>query len=162
MNKEYVFNNPIETGLRSLIILNAAYPKPLDLQQLIYYDYLTVHTGDIKDGPESIHPALPNRTGELLVRRKIIERGLDLFVNKKFIERIFTQNGIEYQLSENSNMFLDMLEEEYTLSLKDKAYWVINKFIYWDSIKLKKFIEKNIDNWGGEFIYSDIEELIHE
>ena len=47
MNKEYVFNNPIETGLRSLIILNAAYPKPLDLQQLIYYDYLTVHTGDI-------------------------------------------------------------------------------------------------------------------
>ena len=59
-------------------------------------------------------------------------------------------------------MFLILLEEEDTLSLKDKAYWVINKFIYWDSIKLKKFIEKNINNWGGEFIYSDIEELIHE
>lgn len=153
MNKEYAFNNPIETGLRSLIILSASYPKSLDLQQLIYYDYLTVHTGDIEGGPNSIHPAVPNRTGELLVRRKIIEQGLKLFVNKKFIEKVFTQNGIEYQLSDNSNMFLDMLDEEYTITLRDKANWVINKFLDWNSVELKKFIEINIDNWGGEFIY---------
>lgn len=159
MNKECVFNNPIETGLRSLIILSASYPKSLDLQQLIYYDYLTVHTGDIEGGPDSIHPPVPNRTGELLVRRKIIEKGLELYVNKKFIEKIFTQNGIEYQLSDNSNMFLDMLDEEYTISLRDKANWVINKFLDWDSIGLKRFIEGNIDKWGGEFIHTNMGEI---
>jgi hypothetical protein len=161
-NKTYVFNNPVETGLRSLIILDAAYPKSLDLQKLIYFDYMTVHTGDMPAGPESIHPSIPNRSGELLVRRKLIENGIEYFVRKKFIDKIFNENGIEYLLNENATMFLDMLDEVYILNLKGKAKWVIETYLDWNSIELDKYIKNNLDKWGGEFMYCNLGDIYYE
>ena len=73
------FNSPLETGIRSLAILVAAYPESLDLQRLLEMDYLVVHSGDA-DGPESLHAPLPLRAGELLVRRGLIETGLLLMM----------------------------------------------------------------------------------
>lgn len=70
-----VFNSALETGVRSLVILVANFPAALDLQRLVDFDYLVVHSGDL-DGPESLHPPLPLREGELLVRRNIIESGI--------------------------------------------------------------------------------------
>ena len=65
------FNSPIETGVRALILLSEAYPQGFDLQRILEYDYMMVHTGDFENGPPSIHPALPLRSGELLVRRSV-------------------------------------------------------------------------------------------
>ena len=48
-----LFNTPLECGLRLLFLLNACYPKRGDLQRLISYDYLMVHSGDVGDGPAS-------------------------------------------------------------------------------------------------------------
>ena len=56
------FNSPIETGVRALILLAESYPDQLDLQRILEFDYIMVHTGDV-DGPPSIHPALPLRSG---------------------------------------------------------------------------------------------------
>jgi len=162
MNNTEIFNNSIETGLRSLIILEAANPYSLDLQRLIYFDYLTVHTGDIENGPKSLHPAVPNRSGELFVRRKNIEEGLNLFIKKRFIEKIFTKHGIEYRLADNANILLDLLEEDYTLTMKKNALWVINEFSELNSSQLKKYITQNIDKWGGEFIYCNLKDMINE
>jgi hypothetical protein len=78
------FNSPIETGMRALILLAESYPTHLDLQRLLEYDYIMVHTGDV-DGPPSIHPALPLRSGELLVRRELIERGLMLMISRGLV-----------------------------------------------------------------------------
>ena len=66
-----LFNSALETGVRALVILVANFPAALDLQRLVDFDYLVVHSGDV-DGPESLHPPLPMREGELLVRRKIM------------------------------------------------------------------------------------------
>jgi hypothetical protein len=41
------FNSALETGIRSVGILVAAYPRAFDLQQLVAFDHLVVHTGDI-------------------------------------------------------------------------------------------------------------------
>jgi len=41
------FNSPIETGIRALILLAQSYPSQLDLQRLLEYDYIMVHTGDV-------------------------------------------------------------------------------------------------------------------
>ena len=46
MNGITVFNNPIESALRSLVLLVEHYPNSLDLQRLIYLDYLLVHSAD--------------------------------------------------------------------------------------------------------------------
>lgn len=162
MNNIEIFNNSIETGLRSLIILEAVSPQSLDLQKLIYFDYLTVHTGDIEDGPSSLHPPIPNRSGELFVRREKIESGLDLFIRKRFIEKVFTEEGIEYRLSDEASLLLDLLEEGYTLSMRRNANWIVNKFHGLNTSQIKDFIKKNIDKWGGEFMYCNIEEELNE
>jgi len=73
MPETQTFNSPIATGVRALILLAESYPDQLDLQRLLEFDYILVHTKDV-DGPPSIHPALPLRSGELLVRRQLIDR----------------------------------------------------------------------------------------
>ena len=83
------FNSPIETGVRALILLAEAYPQGFDLQRILEYDYMMVHTGDFENGPPSIHPALPLRSGELLVRRALIDRGLMLMVSRAYHDSLF-------------------------------------------------------------------------
>ena len=72
MTDIHPFNSAIECGLRSLIILEHAFPLEYDLQRLVFYDYLLVHSQDA-GGPNSIHPATPHRSGEVLVKRKMLE-----------------------------------------------------------------------------------------
>ena len=67
------FNGPLEAGLRAVAILGAAHPRTLDLQRLVAFDYLLVHTGDI-GGPASLHPPSPLHSAELLVRRELVQR----------------------------------------------------------------------------------------
>lgn len=157
MNKTLLFNNPIETGLRSLVILHEAYPESLDLQKLLYFDYMVVHSGDLPSAPESLHPSVPNRSGELLVRRNTIEQGLEFYMRKQLIKKIFNERGIEYTIEDNATIFLDMLEETYYLELREKVKWVIETYKNWEISQLEQFIKTNLDKWGGEFIYCTLE-----
>jgi hypothetical protein len=84
------FNSPLECGLRALALLAAAQPAACDLQRLVFYDYLLVHSGDVPAGPDSIHPPTPLRSGEALVRRHWIERGLLLMISRELIIRTFS------------------------------------------------------------------------
>src|SRR5689334_10655553 len=93
------FNSPLECGLRPLVLLQAAQPAACDLQRLVFYDYLLVHSADVPEGPESIHPATPLRSGEALVRRHWIERGLLLMISRELVIRTFSAQGILYQAS---------------------------------------------------------------
>jgi hypothetical protein len=72
-----LFNSSLETGVRAVVVLDAAFPRAFDLSQLTWLDHLVVHTADI-GGPDSLHPDIPQRTGELLVRRRLVEDGLTL------------------------------------------------------------------------------------
>ena len=45
------FNSPLECGLRTLTLLAASQPSACDLQRLIFYDYLLIHSGDVPGGP---------------------------------------------------------------------------------------------------------------
>src|SRR4051794_31120319 len=109
-----VFNSPVESGLRSLILLSEAFPEFYDLQRIIFLDYLLVHSGDAPGGPESIHPGTPNRSGEVLVRRGLIERGLDFLVSRGLVERRYDANGISFGASEYAAPLLDCLRAPYT------------------------------------------------
>ena len=102
------FNSPLETGIRSVGMLVAAYPKSFDLQRLVAFDYLVVHTGDV-GGPESLHPALPMRSTELLVRRGLVERGLLLMISRNLVQREAAAEGIYYRAGEFAETFLDSL-----------------------------------------------------
>jgi hypothetical protein len=144
------FNSPIETGMRALILLATAYPAQFDLQRLLEYDYMMVHTGDV-DGPPSIHPALPLRSGELLVRRQLIERGLMLMISRGLVSRHATQNGFMYQAEDDAGPFLDALTAEYLDDLKNRAEWVVNRFRDMSDQEIRFLLTRVYDQWSREF-----------
>jgi len=153
------FNSPVECGLRSAILLAEAFPQMIDLQRLIQYDYLLVHSGDVADGPPSIHPATPNRSGELLIRRPLIESGIKLMMSKAIIECELSSKGIRYLAGDWSVPFLSALTADYTEALKERATWVIQNFGQYSDAALTDYMRKNWSHWGSEF---EFEALLEE
>jgi hypothetical protein len=148
----HVFNSPLECGLRSAVLLLAAYPGTCDLQRLVQYDYLIVHSGDIEGGPESIHPATPHRSGELLVRRSLVREGIDFMIIKRVIDHVFADGGIEYSAGDYAVVFLESLRSGYTRKLQDRARWVIDRFQGSSDEALRDFMQERWSLWGAEFV----------
>lgn len=144
------FNSPIETGIRALILLAESYPQQLDLQRMLEFDYIMVHTSDV-DGPPSIHPALPLRSGELLVRRQLIERGLLLMISRGLVSRHATPNGFTYQAEDDAGPFLDALTAEYLDELKDRTTWVVDRFSDMSDHDIRVMLSSVYDQWSREF-----------
>jgi hypothetical protein len=145
------FNTPLESGLRSLFILEQINPKFRDLQRLIYYDYLLIHSSDAINSEKSLHPAIPHRSGEWLVRRKLVAEGLELMFAKELIEKIFDERGISYGASELTAPFLKYFHSDYANSLRHQAQIVTNIFEDYSDEKLSSFMNDNLGRWGAEF-----------
>jgi hypothetical protein len=146
-----VFNNPVESALRSLVLLVEAYPTTLDLQKLVYLDYLLVHSADA-DGPASMHPPTPQRDGEVAVRRDLIEQGLHLLLVRGLAERRATTNGFEYAALDAAGTVIASLETEYSQQLRERAAWVATNFGSRDNNALNQFFRERIGRWGQEFL----------
>ena len=144
------FNSPIETGIRALILLAESYPQQLDLQRILEFDYIMVHTHDV-DGPPSVHPAVPLRSGELLVRRQLIERGLLLMISRGLVCRHATPNGFTYEAEDDAGPFLDALTAEYLDELKDRATWVVDRFSDMNDHDIRVMLTRVYDQWSREF-----------
>jgi len=146
-----VFNSPLEVGLRILYILNELHPKGCDLQRLVYYDYILIHSSDVPNGPTSIHPSIPHRTSEILIKRDIVKKGLTLMNSKQLIKSTFDTTGILYSATEITKPFLEYNNSEYASQLKNVSKWLVSKFEAYNDEKLSLFIKNNMDVWGGEF-----------
>jgi hypothetical protein len=143
------FNSAVENGLRALILLAEAYPAGLDIEHLMQFEYLLVHSGDA-GGPDSLHPPTPLRSGELLVRRELIQAGLWLYVRKGLIEQHASAEGITYNAADEAGPFLSCFTAPYIGDLKNRARWVCDNFIGPDSQK-KSVYHQNFDRWIAEF-----------
>jgi len=144
------FNSSLETGVRTLIVLIESHPNSLDLQRLVDFDYLVVHSSDV-NGPESLHPPVPMRAGELLVRRSIIESGLMLMVSRGFVKRLVKNDGIEYLASDLAMPFIGSLSAPYIGKLQDRANWVISEFGELSNDTLQKITSNFFDKWASQF-----------
>jgi hypothetical protein len=144
------FNSPLETGIRSLTILTAVFPQALDLQYLVFFDYLAVHSGDV-GGPESLHAPLPLRSGELTVRRGLIERGLFLMMSRGLVERLVSSEGFQYIASDSASAFLSMLSSQYILKLKERAEWVAETFSESTLEELQAVERRFFKEWSTQF-----------
>ncbi|WP_198577295.1 ABC-three component system middle component 2 [Caulobacter hibisci] len=146
-----MFNTPLECGLRLLFVLDAAEGRACDLQRLIAYDYLLVHSGDVEEGPHSLHPAVPFRGGEMLVKRDVLRAGLDQMFSRELLEKHLNSAGISYCRGELTKAFLDLLSNDYAQALRCRAHWVIERFGALEDADLASFMESNIGQWGAEF-----------
>ena len=145
------FNSALETGVRALAILAAAYPNGHDLHRLVQYDYLTVHSADA-DGPPSLHPALPMRSNELLVRRHLVERGLLLMMSAGLVARQIGTDGIQYIAEDAAGAFLANLNSEYLGGVKERADWVVDTFDDITNEELVGVTKKLFEAWTVEFL----------
>lgn len=159
---DQVFNTPLECGLRSAAVLLAAYPQSCDLQRLVQYDYLLVHSGDVTGGPPSIHPSTPHRSGELLVRRELVQQGLDFMLTKLVVERTFSHHGIVFVAGEYAVTFLGALTSSYVAQLRDRAQWVIDRFQTMPDAELGTYMRERWSEWGAEFVRTALLEEAEE
>jgi hypothetical protein len=148
--KPATFNGPLEAGMRAVSILGAAYPQSYDLQRLVAFDYLLVHTADV-DGPESLHPPTPMHSAELLVRRKIVENALLLMMTRELVQREITLEGIKYSAGENAATFLASLSSAYLRALKDRAAWLVSALGSHTDKEFKGVMRRFFDDWVEEF-----------
>jgi hypothetical protein len=149
MNKKvFPFHTSIESGLRSMMALYEVYPEGMNFERLHYYDYIAVHTADF-DGPPSLHAGFPHRTGEYLVRRKLIEEGLDCFRHRGLITLKLSTNGIEYVLTDAAGDYLLSLKKPYLQKLSERICWVHATFGKFSNEKLKGLFSQKINKWDN-------------
>ncbi len=153
------FNSPLEIGLRTLFVLSAIAPKSVDLNRLVIYDYFLLNSRDFPNGPESLHPPVPHRSAQIIIKPPIMRQALVLMRSKELIDIDFSSNGIVYKANSLTHKFVELQENEYAIKLKELSKWIYLQFKSYTDKELNLFVNNNISNWGSEFIY---ESLIRE
>lgn len=148
------FNSPLEAGIRAVSILGAAYPQSYDLQRLVAFDYLLVHTGDV-GGPKSLHPPTPMQSAALLVRRKLVEQALLLMMTRELVQREITPDGIKYSAGENAMTFLTSVTSTYLVALKERADWLVEELGSHTDDDFKGVVRRFFDDWVEEFQHTE-------
>jgi hypothetical protein len=117
----------------------------------VSYDYLLVHSGDVENGPASLHPAVPFRGTELLVKCELVRAGLDAMFAKELLEKRFEPTGICYRATALTGAFLKLLISSYASALRIRAEWVVTRFADYSDAELESYMTENVGRWGAEF-----------
>lgn len=150
MSRVPLFNSALETGVRSVAILNAVHPRGFDLLRLTWLDHLVVHTSDI-GGPESLHPDIPQRTGELLVRRRLVEEGINMMRRLHLIDASANAEGVVFIAAEDAAAFVESLRTQYGRVLRERAAWLAKYLADHDDDAIARLIAERIGRWTLEF-----------
>lgn len=146
-----IFNTPLEIGLRVLIILNELGNEAIDLNRLIIYDYFVIHSGDFDKNLNNLHPPIPHRSGELIIKRKVMQEGINLMYSRELLDIEFTPRGIYYKANEITSAFVSYLNTTYASEVSRYSKLVIDKFNSYSDDKINLFINENLQKWGSEF-----------
>jgi hypothetical protein len=123
----------------------------MSLQRLVIFDYLMVHSDDLPNGPPGLHPKTPHRSGELLVRRQVLQDGLALFQSRGLATQLYATDGVYFSATESSAAFLDVLSSSYARELRQRAVWLQSTFGNVTDAHLEALARKHIVDWGAEF-----------
>jgi hypothetical protein len=91
------------------------------------------------------------RSGELLVRRGLIESGLHLMISRSLVRRDVRNDGIYYLADDSASSFIDNLQSPYIASLRDRARWVALTFDSLSDSELDVVVRRLFDLWNIEF-----------
>lgn len=149
-----VFNTPFELGVRMVYLLMALYPRKVDLQRLVYFDYAAIYSSDL-GGPESLHTPVPLRGGEYASRRAVIEEGLYLMASRSLVEVEAGPFGISYRLGENGPALAGLIGGEYPRELYKRCQWVAETLGDKDDKTLENMFGARGVLWGAEFVATE-------
>ena len=148
-------NSPVEVGVRVLMLLTEAFPEHLDLNRLVLLDHGLLHSADL-GGPESLHPPLPIRAGELGVKRRTIEGGLEVLIRAGLAQMDAGAEGIQFRASEDAEGFVSLLGTRYAGALHDRAAWVVDRFGSLEETALRQEMREVSAHWSEEFEQRDL------
>lgn len=149
-----IFNTPFELGVRMVYLLLALYPRKVDLQRLIYFDYAAIYSADL-DGPKSLHTPVPLRGGEYASRRGVIEEGLYLMSSRSFVDVEAGTNGITYHLGENGPSLIGLIGGYYSKELSRRCKWVAEALGDKTDKELEQMFGARGVLWGAEFVAAE-------
>lgn len=151
-----LFNSPLETGVRAIVVLNAAYPRAFDVTEIAWFDHLIVHTGDI-GGPQSLHPDVPQRSGELLVRRRLVEDSLMAMRRLHLVEFVPDGDaGLLFRASEEAVGVIELMRSPYSIALRERAEWLASNVLSRSRLELERLVAERIGRWRIEFHGGDV------
>lgn len=146
-----LFNTPLEVGLRTLVIMNDFREEYLDIERLMYFDYLSLNSSDV-GGPESLSPPIPNRRLQVYARKELIRSGLVILLSKELIELTSSDQGFGYKITDAGTKFLSLFSTNYFFELVKRSNWLFLSFKGVGLFELRNYIEINIPNWGTDLI----------
>jgi hypothetical protein len=148
-------NSPVEVGMRTLVLLNEVFPDALDIGHLIFCDHALLHSADL-GGPTSVHPKVPATPGELGVKRRLIESGLQVIIRAGLVEVVVDTEGIAYRATEQASAFVGVLESDYLLMLKNRVQWVAQEFAHVPIDQLRGRMSRFFARWSEEFFDGEV------
>jgi hypothetical protein len=136
--------------MRTLFLLDRSRPESLDLARLVLLDYALLHSRDL-GGPESLHPALPIRGGEVALKRSLIERGLRVLVRGGLVAVEAGPAGLGYRATDEGHGFLELLTSPYSERLREFADWTVRALADLSDEEIRSRMSDVIDRWSVEF-----------
>lgn len=150
MTSMQTLNGPVEIAMRVLVILHESFPRALDVQRLVLFDYALLHSSDL-GGPDSIHPPLPGRRSEIGLKRTLIHQGLDVLQRSGLAVRVYDDQGLSFMASEGAYSFISCLESKYVAKLISRSAWVIDELGDASNVYIRDRISEVFDDWSEEF-----------
>jgi hypothetical protein len=146
-----LFNSELETGIRAVVVLNAAFPRAFDVSEITWFDHLVVHTADI-GGPPSLHPDVPQRTGELLIRRRLVENSLQAMRRLHLVDFVPDEDaGLLYKASGEAVGVIELMRSPYSIALRARADWIADNICNRPRSELEQLVSNRIGRWRIEF-----------
>ncbi|OFO78285.1 hypothetical protein HMPREF3016_04210 [Rothia sp. HMSC065D02] len=144
-----ILNSPLEHAIRVLMILVEVFPEKLDLNRLVLFDHSLLHSSDF-GGPDSLHPPVPIRVGELGVKRQLIQDGLEVLIRAGLAHIESRTSGLYFGASESAEGFAGLLETQYAHDLSERASWVVEYFKDMDEESMRESVQKALGHWSEE------------
>lgn len=145
-----LFNSQLEAGIRAVVVLENLRPVAVDLSEMVLFDHIVVHSADI-GGPDSLHAEVPGRKGELLVRRSLVEAGLDLMRRCHLVEKMTDDHGFVWRASDDAASYVELLETKYSEHLKTCARWLATEVNRRTKDGFKDYARERLGNWAESF-----------
>lgn len=143
-------NGPLEVAVRLMMVLVEAFPVHLDLNRLVLLDHGLLHSADL-GGPESLHPAVPIRSGELGIKRQLVQAGVEVLVRSGLARMEMTSGGIRFWASENAEGFARLLATDYAQALSARASWAVSHFSDLSDEAMREAMRAVSGHWAEEF-----------
>ena len=130
------FNTPLEIGTRISMLLSCINPVELDLEQIIFLDYVLVYSKEFS-GPGNLHPVVPNHVAEIAYRRTLIPESLELFISRGLLSKKISKKGLYYTSNEETLQFIGCLKSVYYNEMWINLFWIEENFKTLDKGKFK-------------------------